>query len=158
MVFIKNTGEIWHDGVYFGKPIKDQIFPIMQGTTKGLVFTPNGTDYYYKTFNLWGNTFDGDTININGDLVVQGVTYKWTYGDASIKKGNTNLIAFSNNANNYDVFIPNGDLNVTGGDIDINNNKIKLSSTGSIKGTHILNTNSYFNADNTLGKTWNSIK
>jgi hypothetical protein len=130
----------------------------MSGTTKGLVFTPDGESYYYKTFNLWGNTFDGDTININGDLVVQGANYKWTYGDAGIKKGNTYLVSFSNGSNNYDVFVPNGDLKISSGDINVKNGNIILSSTGSIKGTHILNTNSYFNADNTLGKTWNSIK
>jgi hypothetical protein len=55
----------------------------------------NNDDYYYRSFNLWGNVFDGSVRDINGELVVQGETYKWTYGDSVIRKGNTNLIAFS---------------------------------------------------------------
>jgi len=55
----------------------------------------NNDDYYYRSFNLWGNVFNGSVRDINGELVVQGETYKWTYGDSVIRKGNTNLIAFS---------------------------------------------------------------
>ena len=156
MVFILETGEIWHNGKYFGKPIKDQIFPATSQQTKGIVFM-NNDEYYYRSFNLWGNVFDGSVRDINGELVVQGEIYKWTYGDGVIRKGNTNLIAFSGQSGVYDVFIPSGNLSVTGGDLKVGNN-ITLASSGSIKGTHILNTNSYFNLDYSLGKTWNSIK
>jgi hypothetical protein len=158
MVFILDTGEIWHNGKYFGKPVKDQIFPATNQTTKGLVFTTDGNSYYYRTFNLWGNTFDGSTRDISGELTVTGASYNWTFGDAAIRKGNTNLIAFSNDSNNYKVYIPGGDLMVTGGNVNVGNGKVVLNSSGVIEGTNLLNTNAYFNLEYTLGKTWSSIK
>lgn len=170
IVFIKETGEIWHNGVYYGKPIDTQINAAVTGTSSGLVFrlASNGR-YYYRPFYFWGNTVDGSDPTIDGDLIVNS---NWVYGQGEIsyKNGDDRYRFFTLTHGNSsdDVTIPGGNLQVSNGNFTVSSltggQGFSVTSLGvvvakdSISGSKLLNTPLYFNVDYSLGKTWTSIK
>lgn len=165
IVFIKDTGEIWQDGKYYGN-IDNQILNADSNTDYGIVFKHTNGKYYKRPLSLWGNQVDGDPAVVNGDLTVNSVI---TYGSGGISKVVTNghepILTFRNLE---DVIVPSGALEVNGGNFTVNQSGTlkfqvaqatgNVTAVGTIKGSQILSTPTYIASDVTKGKTWISIK
>ena len=174
IVFIKDTGEIWEDGVYFGS-VDTQISKAVSSSDDGIVFKSNGK-YYRGPLSLWGNTVDGNPLTVNDSLIVKN---NWvyglelvggaTYGRIGYRATNetiTNAITFTSDGK---VNIPNGQLTVSGGNIllssagtqtvEISNTTGDIKSlTGYLKGKYVYNTQTYIDATFTQGCSWTDIK
>ena len=165
IVFIKDTGEIWQGGKYYGS-IDAQTTAGDSNDDCGIVFKHTDGKYYRRPLTLWGNRVDGDPAYANGDLKVGNLIQ---YGSGGIGKiittGTAPILTFRDL---QDVVIPSGKLELNGGDFTINQSgtqKFKVEQTtgnvtalGSITGSKVLNTPTYIAESVTKGGTWVSIQ
>lgn len=165
IVFIKDTGEIWHNGTYFS--MVGQVAAYSPNLTAGIVFRNTDDNFYYRKYLLWGNTFDGTDASIDEAIRIKNHR---VYDENGIYELNTTsttndgIITFSD----FNVAIPNGKLVVSGGNLEVETinagNVFKVTTEGIvtannyISAKYLLNTNSYFNVSYPLGKTWTSIQ
>lgn len=80
IVFIKDTCEIWHNGVYFGNNLDDSITG-----DSGIVCKIDSGSYTAKTFKLWGNELTASTESLTGALIVSYDRNQWVYDGTGIK-------------------------------------------------------------------------
>lgn len=80
IVFIKDTCEIWHNGVYFGNNLDNSITD-----SSGIVCKTGSGSYEAKTFTLWGNALTASTKYLTGALTVTSGVNQWVYEGTGIK-------------------------------------------------------------------------
>ncbi len=162
IVFIKETGEIWHNGTYFPRKLTDVIESITEGKA-GFVYRTETEKFLTRPLSLWGNTITDEELVTNGSLTV-GDKLMYKEDGIAYVNSTTNIIGF----NDKIVSIPATSLIISGGDLIVNSggypvfkvgvSEKNISSTYPLTAAYFLNTTSYFKDTATVGKTWNSIK
>lgn len=165
IVFIKDTGEIWHNGTYFS--MVGQVAAYSPNLTAGIVFRNTDDNFYFRKYLLWGNTFDGTNASIDEAIRIKNhrvYDENGIYELNTTASANDGVITFSG----FDVAIPNGKLVVSGGNLEVETlnagNVFKVTTEGIVSANnyvsakYLLNTNSYFSTSYPLGKTWTSIQ
>ena len=165
IVFIKDTGEIWQGGKYYGS-IDAQTTAGDSNDDCGIVFKHTDGKYYRRPLTLWGNRVDGDPAYANGDLKVGNLIQYGSEGIGKITNTVPEMILRFRDLK--DVVIPSGKLELNGGDFTINKSGIQkfkveqttgnVEASGSIIGSKVLNTPTYIAESVTKGGTWVSIQ
>jgi hypothetical protein len=163
IVFIKDTGEIWHNGKYYSGI--ERYLTIESGVTDGIIHRQEGV-YYLSSYTLWGNTFDGSDPSINGNIYVDNKLAYTTAGIYRYVNNNLEPLLYWSESG-YGLTVSQGNLDVNGNitakangttKFEANASTGKVTAAGDIDGLKILNTPSYIAATQTQGKKWIDIK
>lgn len=163
IVFIKDTGEIWHNGKYYSGI--ERYLTIESGVTDGIIHRQEGV-YYLSSYTLWGNTFDGSDPSINGNIYVDNKLAYTTAGIYRYVNNNLEPLLYWSESG-YGLTVSQGNLDVNGSitakangttKFEANASTGKVTAAGDIDGLKILNTPSYIAATQTQGKKWIDIK
>lgn len=163
IVFIKDTGEIWHNGKYYSGI--ERYLTIESGVTDGIIHRQEGV-YYLSSYTLWGNTFDGSDPSINGNIYVDNKLAYTTAGIYRYANNNLEPLLYWSESG-YGLTVSQGNLDVNGSitakangttKFEANASTGKVTAAGDIDCLKILNTPSYIAATQTQGKKWIDIK